>query len=569
MRNSAISIALASLFLGRAATAQTLSAGEPANSLDLTTYAKGLGKPTDIAVLADGRGVITQQLGDVIIIAGGVKSTAGHLAVEQNNGEQGLLGVIADPNFATNHYLYFYADVGATNDKHQIIRIVLGNDNKLGAQTVILGTGAPTPGIYGPANHNGGSMIIYNNQLYIGVGDTGANATPPTNKFGSCLNQANGKILRINLDGSVPTDNPLYNVATATACASTGGAFTMAAPDKRIFAWGLRNPFRFWMDPSGAQAGTMWIGDVGETTREEVSVGKGNQHYGYPFQEGTTDWGPGLLANECMGMTPARACTPAVYDYPHTNGNNCIIGGLIPSGCGWDDPWKSRYVFGDHGSGLVWTLDVNAGRTGVNGGSVKNFGNMGGPASFRMGPDNALYIVEVDGGAVERVTPKGQLAKCGPPVDAGVPRVDAGAGGAGGAAGSGGNGGNGGKAGNGGNGGVATAGAGGQGGMPGAGGSGSSGSNNGAGGGAMGAAGLASGSGGSPGAIVGSGGAPGSGGALKNDGAATTGDEGGCACSVPGRRTGSRGAAAAIGLALLVAQRARRRRAHSKMRDRE
>src|SRR5262249_6757289 len=151
----------------------------------------------------DGRAVITLQGGDVVVFSpAGVKTAAGHIPVLPNgSGEQGLLGVVADPNYAANHYVYFYADVGTTsNDKHQIIRIVIGNDSLLGAQTVILGTGAPTPGIFGPANHNGGGMIIYQNQLYSSVGDTGNNATPPTNELGTCLNSPNGKILRINLD---------------------------------------------------------------------------------------------------------------------------------------------------------------------------------------------------------------------------------------------------------------------------------------------------------------------------------------------------------------------------------
>jgi glucose/arabinose dehydrogenase len=433
------SAALLAILCGSApASAQNLI-GAAATDLDLKNYAKGLSKPTDIVILPDGRGVVTQQLGDVLVFTNGVKSTAGHLPVEQNNGEQGLLGVVADPNFANNHYLYFYADIGAAANKHTIVRIVLGNDNMLGTQTVILGPGAPTPGIYGPANHNGGAMVIYENQLYIGVGDTGANATPPTNKFGSCLNQANGKILRINLDGTVPADNPLSNVPMVTACTSQNSAFTMAAPDKRIWAWGFRNPFRFWIDPSGPAKGTMWIGDVGEVTREEVTVGKGDSHYGYPFVEGTKDWGPTATngpANECMGMTPARPCTPAVFDYPHANGDNCIIGGPIMGGCGWPAAWASRYVFGDHGSGNVWTLDVNGGRTGVMGGSTP-FAKVSGPSSFRMGLDNALYIVEVDGGAVERVTPKMQPANCGIP-DGGLPPTPDAGGGVGGSNGAGG-----------------------------------------------------------------------------------------------------------------------------------
>ena len=79
-------------------------------------------------------------------------------------------------------------------------------------------------------------------RLYVSVGDTGSNANPPVNKYGACLNKANGKILRVNLDGTVPTDNPLASVAMATGCTTetkTTGDFNMAPPDRRIFAWGL------------------------------------------------------------------------------------------------------------------------------------------------------------------------------------------------------------------------------------------------------------------------------------------------------------------------------------------
>jgi len=71
-------------------------------------------------------------------------------------------------------------------------------------------------------------MVIHNGQLYIAVGDTGANAAIPKNKYGSCLNKPNGKILRVNLDGTVPADNPLSNVAEVTACASPDSGATQA-----------------------------------------------------------------------------------------------------------------------------------------------------------------------------------------------------------------------------------------------------------------------------------------------------------------------------------------------------
>jgi MYXO-CTERM domain-containing protein len=104
---------------------------------------------------------------------------------------------------------------------------------------------------------------------------------------------------------------------------------------------------------------------------------------------------------------------PPQYDYGRTNGNNCVVGGLIMDGCGWPAPWTSRYIFGDNGSGSLWTLDVKPDRTGTVAGSVKDFGKAAGPASFRMGEDGALYVVEVVGGAVQRILPKTPTVSCG------------------------------------------------------------------------------------------------------------------------------------------------------------
>jgi glucose/arabinose dehydrogenase len=423
--------ACGALFVPALSSAATL-AGDAATTLDLATYASGLSQPTDIAVLADGRAVITQRLGDIIVRTPDKKTVvAGHLSVHPSDDEQGLLGVVPDPNFASNKALYFYADIGAdVANRHQVLKIVLGDDNKIGTQTVIIGAGAPTPGILGPQNHNGGGLQIFDNHLYVSVGDTGHNATPPVNRLGTCLNSPNGKILRLNLDGTIPTDNPLYNSTAVTGCDDFDEALAPTfAPDKRIWAWGLRNPFRFWIDPrEGAQQGTMWIGDVGETTREEVSVGGKGQHFGWPFVEGThafsrteESYQP---AGACMGTTPATPCVAPVYDYAHDNGNNCIIGGLIPDGCGWSDVWKSRYIFGDNGTGNVWTIEVNPARSGASG-PAKDFGKTSGMSAFRMGADSALYIVEVASGSVQRVTPKGQPTSC-VASDAGVTMPDGG-----------------------------------------------------------------------------------------------------------------------------------------------
>jgi MYXO-CTERM domain-containing protein len=403
----------------------TLTAGDAADAFTSTVLADGLSQPTDMAELPDGRVVVTQRLGDVAVVnTNGDIVEAGHITVSPDFQEQGLLGVIADPDFATNNLLYFYASVEPSDvkNKHKVYKIKLGADGKLDAarDTVIsMGLRASSMSSDGGfGNHNGGGLIIHKGQLYVAVGDSGHNATPPTNRFGTCLNVTNGKILRVNLDGSVPADNPLSNESMVTGCTDWNKDLAMQPPEKRIFAWGFRNPYRFWIDP---HTDRLWIGDVGETTKEEIAIGapisgdggKG-QHFGWPFWEGTRHYTPDGTdkqtfqpANSCMGVMPARECIPAVYDYGHDGGNNCVIGGLIPEGCGWAAPWTSRYFFGDNGSGRIWTIDVNANRDGVVSGSVKDFAKSGGIGSFRMGAKGVMYLAEVSGGKVTKITPKG------------------------------------------------------------------------------------------------------------------------------------------------------------------
>ncbi len=389
--------------------------GDAASDFSMTVLVDGLTQPTDVAIVPDGRAIVTQRLGDVAVILPNLSEVDGHINVLDADPEQGLLGVVADPNFASNHYLYFYASIGDENNRHKVVRYTLGDDSTLSGATTIVDMG-----LMGPKNHNGGGLSIHNGQLYIAVGDTGHNLVitnnVPDNHIASCLNFANGKVLRVNLDGTIPTDNPLYDTAMATGCADYETDYALMAPDKRIYAWGLRNPFRVWADPV---TGLLWIGDVGEAKLEEISVGGIGTHFGYPFVEGTHAYTateqPFQPANTCNGMTPAKPCTAPVYEYDHSNGNNAIIGGQILDGCEWPAAWKSRYIFGDNGSGSVWTVDVNTTRDGVVANSRKDFASTAGVAAFKLGPDNALYIVEALGNAVQRITANGaptSMATC-------------------------------------------------------------------------------------------------------------------------------------------------------------
>lgn len=410
-------LALAILLLAPAGAWAQLANGEPANLFEMTTFASGITEPIDVEFLPDGRALVIRRNGVIAVVNadGTQQNNAGTIPGTLNTGagEQGLLGVALDPNFADNRTLYFYVSLSRDKDgntissanRHHVQKGVIA----AASNSFTWGDYVVATGLEGPANHNGGTVIVHKNQLYVSVGDTGANATPPQNHYSSCLNKANGKVLRINLDGTVPSDNPLSNLATVTGCDSTGGPFGDRAPDKRVWAWGFRNPFRIWIDP---KTDLMWAGDVGEGTREEITVGAAGTHHGYPFHEGTVDYNQPWNI-ECTGMTPSRACTDPVFDYPHANGDNCVIGGLIPEGCGWPAAYTQKYFFGDHGSRRIYTLNVNAARTGLATNTRSTFATLaGGMSAFKMGHDHSLYVVSDQGNAVFKITPKNRPSSC-------------------------------------------------------------------------------------------------------------------------------------------------------------
>lgn len=385
-----------------------------------TSYVTGAPAATDIAFSGDGRALVTEKGGQILVRRpGGSVATIAYPfgGTLDTASEKGLLGVVADPDVAQNGAFYFYVSNGPTADKHRVYRAVLmANDTlTVDATPVLADSRGHGPGLEGPANHDGGGLFIFNRQLYIGVGDTGSNATPPVNKYASCLNKGNGKILRINLDGSVPSDNPLVAVASATACATPTGVWTTGAPDPRIFAWGLRNPWRLWID---SRTGLLWVGDVGESTEEEISIVAGNRHYGYPFVEGSHVWGD-VDGKNCSTLDPSRPCSGPALSYTHAVGQ-AITGGLIPEGCGWSKVFSSpQYAFADSSASWIRVATVDSARTGL-ASAAMDFATYAGsaPVSFRMGPDASLYVVFNALGAVYRFSP---IDRTGPDCGAQVP----------------------------------------------------------------------------------------------------------------------------------------------------
>jgi hypothetical protein len=310
-----------------------------AAQVQLVPVASGLASPVFVAGAHDGtqRLFIVEQAGVIRVMPIGGSGMATFLDIRskiRSGGEQGLLGLAFHPFYSSNRRFFVYytraADGAIVVAEYQASA---GNrDAAEAAERILLTIPHPIN-----TNHNGGMLAFGSDgYLYIGVGDGGAGNDPPNNAQNKDV--LLGKILRLDVDVRVggleygiPISNPFF-----------GG---IAGRDE-IFAYGMRNPWRFSFDRATAQ---LWVADVGQGAREEVNtpiVNGGN--YGWRIYEGTA----------CTDIDRAL-CTPANYlfptfDYPHAGGRCSITGGYVYRGTMGSLP-TGTYLYGDFCTGEMFT----------------------------------------------------------------------------------------------------------------------------------------------------------------------------------------------------------------------
>ena len=332
-----LSIALALL----AALLQSASAFA---QIQLIPVATGLASPVFVTGARDGtrRLFIVEQAGTIRVTAIGGATHSLFLDIRsrvRSGGEQGLLGLAFHPSYSTNRR-FFVHYTRAGDGAIVIAEYATSPANPQVAdptERVLLTI--PHPSF---SNHNGGMLAFGpDGYLYIGVGDGGSANDPPNNAQNK--NVLLGKLLRIDVDrqgGSLPYAIPLSNPF-----------FGSIDGRDEVFAYGLRNPWRFAFDRETNQ---IWLADVGQGDREEVNT---------PIQHGG-NYGWRVFEGSSCTNVDRTLCVPSnylspVFDYSHSGGRCSITGGYVYRGS-LRSLSGGLYVYGDFCSGEIFTWDGTA-----------------------------------------------------------------------------------------------------------------------------------------------------------------------------------------------------------------
>ena len=313
--------------------------GATAPQIELRPVATGLDLPVAIAHAGDSRLFVTLQRGRIVIVdASGVREFLDIRSIVSSGGERGLLSVAFHPRYADNRFFYvYYTDL---EGDIVIARFTTRGDDPDRADPASRMQILEIPH-RNASNHNGGPLKFGpDGYLYIGTGDGGGAGDPFNN--GQNRSSLLAKILRIDVDSGAP-----YAVPPSNPFVSTTGA----RPE--IWAWGLRNPWRFSFD---RQTGDLWIADVGQNVWEEINLqpswSRGGENYGWPRMEGAHCFNPSTGCDDGTFTHP-------VIEYRHENNACSVTGGYRYRGS-TNARLRGDYIYGDLCNGLISSARLQA-----------------------------------------------------------------------------------------------------------------------------------------------------------------------------------------------------------------
>ncbi|TVR29847.1 MAG: glucose sorbosone dehydrogenase, partial [Balneolaceae bacterium] len=257
--------------------------------------------------------------------------------VNDSGNEEGLLGLAFHHNYENNGY--FYVNYTASNPRRTVIsRFQVSQNNPdeadSNSEVELLSYNQPQ------SNHNGGHLAFGpDGYLYIASGDGGGGGDPGNN--GQDRTNLLGAILRIDVDD--PQNGNQYGIPAGNPFVNNNEGYA-----EEIFAWGLRNPWRFSFD---AETGEIWAADVGQSDREAIHIIENGLNYGWNIIEGSICYPPGSTCDKEGLELP-------IYEYDHKEGDRSVTGGFVYRGSAFEQ-LQGLYIYGDFISGRIWALDIS------------------------------------------------------------------------------------------------------------------------------------------------------------------------------------------------------------------
>jgi glucose/arabinose dehydrogenase len=358
----------------------------PSNDLQLQTISTSLSSPVFMtAPPGDSTRLFVVEQGGLIRIFNVTTNTllatpflniSGLLKTPRGE-EEGLLGLVFDPQYDSNGQFYvFYTNTSGNIVIARYLREAANLNLAVPSSATMLLT-VDHPNF---SNHNGGMLAFGpDGCLYAGVGDGGSGGDPSNNS--QTLSSLLGKILRLN-------------PSTGAACNNNGiiNPFILVGGAPQVWSRGLRNPWRFSFD---RQTGDLYIGDVGQNEREEINVSPGptnagrGLNYGWRLMEGTLCFNP---SSNCDSGNLTRP----VLDYPHFSGACSVTGGYVYRGA--VPALRGTYFYADFCAGFVKSFRYQNGQPA----EQQEWPLLSPPGSSitSFGEDAAgeLYITTQDGG---------------------------------------------------------------------------------------------------------------------------------------------------------------------------
>lgn len=317
----------------------------PEFTISLNVIADGFNSPLYVTHAGDGsnRIFVVDQIGLIYVIEDNQLINEPFLDIsdklvdlDASYDERGLLGLAFHPEYESNDrfFVYYSAPKSGEGINHETVLSeyqVSDDMNKADADSeqIILRFDQPE------ANHNGGQLLFGpDNYLYLGLGD-GGGAGDEHGTIGNGQNKSTflGSIIRIDIDGdqpyTIPPDNPFVNKEGLD----------------EIYAYGLRNPWRFSFD---RQTNDLFVADVGQNEWEEVNIVEKGGNYGWRILEGTHDYDPDLADELGIDITTLK---DPIHEYSHSLGRS-ITGGYVYRGTENEELF-GKYIFGDWSSSFV------------------------------------------------------------------------------------------------------------------------------------------------------------------------------------------------------------------------